>query len=286
MAYSHHKKAGNEGDVVKHVALLAAVQEEARSVTNRAFRYADLFAGYAHNPLALKGEWEKGARQIQIATDQLRSPHSKLYAQWFLTTPTLAGSAYPGSSSVAFQAASVVSANGVEVTAWDTGDLEYLSLASAWGASNAKHGSAAPKDPEVRNADFVFIDPPDNKRATWKAIKSFLDTSSKQALLVWLPVKLGTTDPNMGKLEDAKSARWRKEALELELKVVQVGWRNYGNGMGGCQLIYRLSQGASDALQAPMPVVPLRGVSADQGTRGPPAPRCRSWSPGPRWATR
>ncbi len=52
--YDHHKKAGNEGDICKHPALIAALDETVAHTHCSPFLYADIFAGYAKNPL-LKG---------------------------------------------------------------------------------------------------------------------------------------------------------------------------------------------------------------------------------------
>jgi hypothetical protein len=60
MSYDHHKKAGNEGDICKHPALIAAVDLTLASGAGTPFRYADLYAGYAKNPLTVGHEWRNG----------------------------------------------------------------------------------------------------------------------------------------------------------------------------------------------------------------------------------
>ena len=42
--YDHHKKAGNEGDVVKHVALIAALDSVIDQHGGGVFHYADIYA--------------------------------------------------------------------------------------------------------------------------------------------------------------------------------------------------------------------------------------------------
>jgi hypothetical protein len=68
--------AGNEADVCKHPALIAALDKtlarrnSRRSPAGRGrrpFQYADLFAGYAETPLLKSGEW-KTARAILRVT--------------------------------------------------------------------------------------------------------------------------------------------------------------------------------------------------------------------------
>lgn len=45
MPYDHHEKVGNQGDVVKHVALLAALDKDLENHKRSDFCYADTFAG-------------------------------------------------------------------------------------------------------------------------------------------------------------------------------------------------------------------------------------------------
>ena len=62
--YDHHSKAGNRGDVVKHVALVASLTSTLEQFDGRLFRYADTYAGYAWNPLKLSQGWRDGIRDI------------------------------------------------------------------------------------------------------------------------------------------------------------------------------------------------------------------------------
>ncbi len=62
--YDHHKKAGNQGDIVKHPALMAAVDAILDSRSQPVFRYVDTFAGYAWNPLVKGHEWPSGLGKI------------------------------------------------------------------------------------------------------------------------------------------------------------------------------------------------------------------------------
>ena len=58
-AYDHWRKAGNQGDVVKHVALIAALDVILDAHKKKEFLYADTYAGYAHIPLLKSNEREK-----------------------------------------------------------------------------------------------------------------------------------------------------------------------------------------------------------------------------------
>ena len=54
--YDHNVKAGNQGDMIKHTALIAAASVLMAKIKDT-FHYADTFAGYAYNPLKSDGEW-------------------------------------------------------------------------------------------------------------------------------------------------------------------------------------------------------------------------------------
>ena len=64
MTYDHHEKAGNQGDVVKHVALIAALDTILQECDQTTFRYADTFAGYAYSPIIQGNEWDRGIGRV------------------------------------------------------------------------------------------------------------------------------------------------------------------------------------------------------------------------------
>ncbi|HUJ28599.1 MAG TPA: 23S rRNA (adenine(2030)-N(6))-methyltransferase RlmJ [Myxococcales bacterium] len=62
MDYAHARHAGNAGDVFKHVALIAALEEMLRS--SEPLLYVETHAGDGIYPLASVGEWGAGVQQI------------------------------------------------------------------------------------------------------------------------------------------------------------------------------------------------------------------------------
>ena len=84
MAYDHNKKAGNEGDIVKHVALIAALNSISATKSSEQFNYADLFAGYAFNPLVEKNEWKNGIGKIHNQSLKVTDKNVQLYFNWYL----------------------------------------------------------------------------------------------------------------------------------------------------------------------------------------------------------
>jgi 23S rRNA A2030 N6-methylase RlmJ len=63
MAYDHRAKAGNQVDVVKHVALLAMARH-ALAETRSVFKYGDAYAGPAGSVLLPGGEWVNGVGKV------------------------------------------------------------------------------------------------------------------------------------------------------------------------------------------------------------------------------
>jgi hypothetical protein len=96
MAYDHRVKAGNQGDVVKHVALIAMTRH-ALAATRSVFKYADAYAGPAGSVLLPGGEWINGVGQVNRSGD-LSSQDVRRWIGWYLARPQLIGYRYPGSA--------------------------------------------------------------------------------------------------------------------------------------------------------------------------------------------
>lgn len=268
MPYDHHAKAGNQGDVVKHVALLAAIDRTLDGHERPDFRYADTFAGYARSPLILGGEWKDG---IKVLADPARldklsgNPHTALWRDWYLgRRPQLLGGFYPGSSLVASDAC-CRRGKQAALSLWDispqvVADLmeAYSGLGHSINARPARHTAKA-----VRHADFILIDPPGLRSQShpeyppWSSIKAFLTARPKhQSILLWLPVKAVTVrmvNGQKAKLsppgEDSASWAARDEAVGIGYGALRVRWATGGRTIG-CHLIYSLSDVAGYALQA------------------------------------
>ena len=99
--YHHATKSGNQGDVVKHVALLAALDVVLAAWPGGFFRYADTFAGDAQHVLGEGGAWQEGVGRLADEPQLEANPHTALYKRWYLPRPLVRGGAYPGSGLVA-----------------------------------------------------------------------------------------------------------------------------------------------------------------------------------------
>ena len=235
--YDHSEKSGNEGDVVKHVGLLAALDATLEGWPGGFFHYADTFAGYAQCVLGEGGEW---TRRAGVLADQKRlgeNPHAARWQRWYLPRPVVRGTAYPGSSLVAADVARDREVP-IHLSLWDVSETAVRSLRATWG--DRAFVLARPADPAeaaIVEADFLFIDPPD--LAPWPAIHPMLERERPGGTLLWLPVLSVGDEPIREAIEAARS---------LGYAVEDVRWTPRGRTTVGCRLVYRLSESAGAAL--------------------------------------
>jgi len=267
MAYDHNEKAGNQGDVVKHVALIAALDTVLQGLKGPEFNYADTFAGYAYSPLVQDNEWKTGIGKIicddqqlrQTHVDQLQqNPHTRLWLEWYLTgRPQLLGSVYPGSSLIV-QDMCCHHKKTPKLSLWDISPSAIANLMETFrGLGYGIHPRpAVANDDAIRNAGFVFVDPP-SATMTRKRGKPFwpdligLLHDDHQCFAVWLPVDVRIVRGEDGEpdqeIENTKPQR--DDALVKGLGVTVVRWRG-GIRNVGCQLFYRLPDDAKDAVRS------------------------------------
>ncbi len=243
--YDHHKKAGNQGDVIKQVALIAAldkVLDEHRALT---FCYADIYAGYAHNPLIKGNEWKHGIGKLWRRQKADNNQHTAMYSKWYLSRPQLVGGMYPGSSLIASDMCASKGKN-VSLSLWDNSPSVIADLSKVFhGQGHSIFSRPADlDDSEVQSAHFLLIDPP-SKDDYGSSIRGFLKRPN-QAVLLWLPVNaIAKTPPR----EDKESARIREDVRSLGFAVTKVRWYKGGRTIG-CQLVYRLRRKATRALRS------------------------------------
>ncbi|MEA3276668.1 MAG: hypothetical protein U9Q81_15510 [Pseudomonadota bacterium] len=94
--YDHQTKADNEGDVIKHPALIAA-HKGLLAEYHGMFRYADSFAGRWESELSQHGAWRRGIGRFASRWTG-GNPDIELWRQqWTAATSAL----YPGSTQLA-----------------------------------------------------------------------------------------------------------------------------------------------------------------------------------------
>jgi 23S rRNA A2030 N6-methylase RlmJ len=244
--YDHKGKAGNEGDICKHPALIAALNETvAPTSDSRPFKYVDIFAGYAKNPLSQGCEWRQGIGLVAGPHLLSGNCHVAFWAECarLHELPTVGGT-YPGS---AWFAREVCNRHGksIELWLWETASAPNNDLRTTFPEAHVFDTAADPHDPAIRNANFVFIDPPD--KSHWNKIRELVGCLDQDvSVLVWLPIGADTTETPP--LEDSVSRRCRDEALELGMCVTAIRWAK-GGRMIGCQLLYRVNANARCALR-------------------------------------
>jgi len=244
--YEHGRKAGNMGDVFKHVALIAGLRETCSAATHDPFRYADTFAAYAMNILKGEDEWKQGIGKLDSECLLKGNPDVAFWAtRWLDGIPKVSGR-YPGSSWFARETCKSLGRD-IQMSLWEIAEKPLTDLRAMYPDGHVFSRPAKPDDPNIIAADFVFIDPP--SKDDWEDILGMVKSLSippKQSVLVWLPI-----GPNTGcspPIEDKSSGACRQQGLKLGLSTTTVRWHR-GGRMIGCQLLYRVNPRAQQALR-------------------------------------
>lgn len=257
MAYDHNEKAGNQGDLIKHIVLLTAVDSilaTGKYSSTRPFRYCDTFAGYAFSPVLKGNEWKNGIGQLfdrrepdkpAILDEHLAgNEHVDLYCDFYFgKRPSFVGKTYPGSSLIVHD---LCIRHGVkpEFSLWDISPGPIANLMATYnGLGHRIHTSPAVHDTaEVIDADLVFIDPPKapikrDGALCWDDMIQFLKPHHEN-FIFWLPIDFRKKDGEM--IENTE--RQREDALSKGLDVLVARWKPDENSIKtvGCQMFYRL----------------------------------------------
>jgi len=257
--YDHHSKAGNRGDVVKHVALVASLTSTLEQFDGRLFRYADTYAGYAWNPLKLSQGWRDGIRDIaarirqRLAQDEPIDRHVRWWYDRYLASEESLDESkglYPGSSMIANDVLAEWSSPEAtspqySLSLWDTSQVvvDDLTESLTHTSQHIFHRPAKPNERAILEANFLFIDPP--YLSDWPQILHFLkNRPKKQSILVWLPICSGSTANNITVTE------CRDQALALNgFAATEVRWQEDA-GLSGCLLLHSPGRVAIDRLRA------------------------------------
>lgn len=232
--YDHHDKAGNQGDVVKHVALIAAADTLMQGKIS--FQYADTFSGYAYNPIRTDGEWQEGIGKLpnQKIEDQSISFWKSLWHCPY----GLPGSTYPGSSTFIRK---LCMKRGIQphLSLWDTSQTVISQLKQAYGNFEAKifERSATLADIVSAKPDLLFIDPPD--LSLIEKLLTFVEQS--ESVIIWLPTLF------TGDVETPDSRKAYDLCSRKGLQIISVSWQGESN-MRGCRLVCKLPLHAMDAV--------------------------------------
>lgn len=253
MKYDHNNKSGNEGDIVKHVALIAALGALLGSHEDKIFRYVDIYSGYAFNPIVKKNEWKNGVKKIYNNRDKISDENVKLYYEWYLSRPSLVSGIYPGSSLIAFDTITYYDSIA-HLTLFDISDKVIENLYLAYDRSEHKIFDRASNqsESEIQDADFIFIDPPglySDKKVGYPKPEDLLKYDNQENtknILIWLPITISTT--STPPKESKPTLECIKFLRKSGYKVTKIRWA-VGGRVVGCFMAYRMSDKAIIALQ-------------------------------------
>jgi 23S rRNA A2030 N6-methylase RlmJ len=232
--YDHQTKAGNEGDVVKHSALVAALNGLLAAHAG-VFRYADSFAGRCENDLSKTGAWRRGIGQFAPRRHG-GNPDLELWrAQW-----TAAPSGfYPGSTKLAKKI--LAKRGSYEIRAFEREEAYAEGLRREHGDEAVITHSASASDWKVWTPDLLFIDPPGLKsenNPSFPTLESLLQSmKGVNNVLIWLPMITGM---NKGCPIDVinNAVDSLRATLNEGFQVLAVCWDNSGS-MPGCFIAFR-----------------------------------------------
>lgn len=252
MAYDHNRKAGNEGDIVKHVALIAALNTNICKKIE--LKFVDLFAGYAFSPIIKGNEWSRGIGRIHGQTMFASNLDVQLYNKWYLSRPKLEGGTYPGSSLIAHDVMAY-QGNNIKLTLFDIAENPINNLKNVFGKQghSIHHRSASIEDAEIVQSDFMFIDPPglnSTENPEYPKLNDLIDFAAAplncQSLL-WLPIN---SCPYIKSLSESSQTIDAISILsELGFDITKIVWTNKGATIG-CFLAYKLDPNAKNRLRS------------------------------------
>ena len=174
MDYAHARHAGNAGDVLKHVALLAVLEQL------RPAAYVETHAGDGVYPLGSAGEWGDGIQRLWNlpAEGGLVGRYAELVRS-FSPAGAARPATYPGSPLIAsrFVHKQIL----YEI---DPQSASVLRKMLPQADVRVEDGLAA-----LKPAELVLIDPPYTAKHEWTDAARAAARIAKTPLLLWYPIK-------------------------------------------------------------------------------------------------
>jgi 23S rRNA A2030 N6-methylase RlmJ len=248
--YDHGKKAGNQGDVVKHCALIAAA-DALMAESDGVFDYADTFAGYPYNPLRSDGEWVNGIGALKQSDRTPGTFAVNFWVRQWSGGGNQVGWAYPGSSAFILE---LCRSRGLLLCArlWDTSPAVVRQLRSAFSTLEVDIQSrpAEIRDFSCKRPNLLLIDPPGLRTQSageypdLAELLRFFDVADN--VVLWFPITAQGDGSRFPETEASMSAN--ATCLAHGLSVSAVRW-SASAGTCGCRLAYRLPTEASKKLR-------------------------------------
>lgn len=248
--YDHNRKAGNQGDVIKHTALIAAADTLMMQCDGK-FEYADTFAGYAFNPLTSDGEWRYGIAASGRSDHTPRTAAVTFWRDLWSCRVGLRGSVYPGSLTFILK---LCLQNNLSFHArlWDTSPAVIAQLMNSFTADEADiyPRSAKTTDFSGMKPNLLLIDPPGLRTPSKKEYPDLEDLlrffEVIENVILWFPITAQGSGSPAPETEPSKAAR--SQCLARDLCVTSVRWSG-GIRICGCRLAYRLPSAAGVKLR-------------------------------------
>jgi 23S rRNA (adenine2030-N6)-methyltransferase len=183
MDYDHARHAGNAGDVLKHVALLALLEAVLREPAP--LTYVETHAGAGLYPLGSAGEWGDGVVRVWNARDGLLGRYAQIVRGF-----SAPGAARPGSMPGSPMIARALLREGDRMVLHeiDPGAASVLRRTLPQADVRERDGlSGVAELAQVRT--LVLIDPPYTRKQEWTDAARAMEKIAGTPMALWYPVK-------------------------------------------------------------------------------------------------
>jgi len=182
MDYAHARHAGNAGDVLKHVALLAVFEELLRSP--EPLEYVETHAGDGLYPLGSAGEWGDGIQRLwNYQGDGIVGRYAEL-VRGFSTAGASRPAKYPGSPLIARKL--LRDSDRMRLFEIDAQSATVLRKAVPQAEVFAEDGLAQLAAPPRA---LVLIDPPYSQKQEWTDAARAAARIAGVPRMLWYPIK-------------------------------------------------------------------------------------------------
>lgn len=247
--YNHAKKIGNQGDLVKHVALLAALRHLlAQHPQGQPFVYADCHSGWPAYVLPAVGEWRYGIGEFFSKPEMKRDREARKkpeyeknalsdYDETLIGSTLQAGSNYFGSTGIAFK---VLQASGCpfEMHLWEKEKKAFKALFAhfkpwSW-IVHVHHGDGYKGVELLTRCSLALLDPPS---PDYVQLYKSIDTLRKKKVpfLCWATrtSKCIKDGKGSGKGVEAQASQ-RFSGILAPTACLKVKWHAWGHRAPGC----------------------------------------------------
>lgn len=183
MDYAHARHAGNAGDVIKHVALIALL--EAMVGDASPLTYVETHAGDGLYPLGSAGEWGDGVLRVWSARDGLLGRYAEILRR-FSEPGAARPSSVPGSPLVA--QALLRPHDRMVLHEIDPRSAGVLRRALPRAEVRESDGLAGLPQPGAGRT-LALIDPPYTRKQEWTDAARAVEKVAGTPLALWYPVK-------------------------------------------------------------------------------------------------